>query len=122
MEKSRIIKRAVLLAVLIFAVSALAAYTVTYIKDYRKDPLEGTWVSGEGTVEFAVVFKGGKMTTQVAMGVYSPMNYQITSLEEEGESVYVAVLLSNESTSYQETYEIQNGDTMIYGNTVLKKQ
>ncbi len=122
MTKSRIIKRAVVLAVLIFVISALAAYTITYIDRYRKDPLEGTWVAEEDDIPYVVVFKGGQTYTQIDTQVFSPMNYQIFSVEEEGDSVFVAVMLSDDSNSYQESYEIQNGDTMVYGDMTLKKQ
>ena len=122
MKKSRIIKRAIVLAVLIFAVSALASYTVTYIKDYRKDPLAGTWVSEEDDFSYAVVFKGGKTYTQIEMATYSPMEYKIIYVEEDGDSTFVSVLLSDDNTSRQEAYEIRGGDTMIYGDVVLKKQ
>lgn len=122
MTKSRIIKRALVLAVLIFAVSALSAYTVTYIKHYRKDPLEGTWVLEESAYAYEMVFKGGKMYVQVDMAQYSHMRYQILSVEQEGDSTFVSVVLSDKDNSYQDYYEIQNGDTMIYGETVLKKR
>jgi len=122
MTKGRIIKRALVLAVLVFAVSALSAYTVTYLKNYRKDPLEGTWVLDESAYSYEMVFKGGKMYVQVDMAQYSPMQYQILSVEQEGDSTFVSVVLSDKDNSYQDFYEIQNGDTMIYGETVLKKR
>ncbi|MBR3870542.1 MAG: hypothetical protein IKJ17_03470 [Clostridia bacterium] len=122
MTKGRIIKRALVLAVLIFAVSALSAYTVTYLKNYRKDPLEGTWALDESAYSYEMVFKRGKMYVQVDMAQYSPMQYQILSVEQEGDSTFVSVVLSDKDNSYQDFYEIQNGDTMIYGETVLKKR
>ena len=122
MKKSRIIKRAAALAVLIFAFSALTAYTVTYIRDYRKDPLEGTWVLDESAYSYEMVFKGGKTHVVVENATYSPMEYQILSEEKEGDSTFVSVVLSDKDNSYQDFYEIQNGDTMIYGESVFKKQ